>query len=70
MDQVVVGKEEHGKRRGAAGQGARRARALLARGALDGRRIERIVLADQAAPPAWLAAEARVEARVGPLLQA
>lgn len=55
---------------GAGFVGARLARALLARRALDGRRIERIVLADQAAPPAWLAAEARVEARVGPLLQA
>jgi nucleoside-diphosphate-sugar epimerase len=55
---------------GAGFVGARLARKLLARGALDGRRIERIVLADQAPPPPWLAADARIEARVGPLLAA
>ena len=55
---------------GAGFVGARLARALLARGTLDGRRIERIVLADQAAPPAWLAADVRVEARVARLLDA
>jgi D-erythronate 2-dehydrogenase len=48
--------------------GARLARALLARGALAGRRIERLVLADQFAAPADLAADARVQALTGPLL--
>jgi len=48
--------------------GARLARTLLARETLAGRRIESIVLADQAAPPADLLADARVSARVGPLL--
>jgi len=53
---------------GAGFVGARLARALLARGMLAGRRIERIVLADQAAAAPWLLADARVEARVGTLL--
>ena len=48
--------------------GARLARALLARGTLDGQRIERMVLTDIAPPPADLLADARVEARTGPLL--
>ena len=48
--------------------GSRLARALLARGALDGRGIERLVLADQSAPAADLAADRRVQAAVGPLL--
>jgi len=48
--------------------GARLARTLLARGTLNGARIERLVLADQFAPPDGLLADARVEARVGPLL--
>ena len=48
--------------------GARLARHLLARGTLSGRRIERVVLADQVAPPAALAADPRVETRVGKLL--
>ena len=48
--------------------GARLARHLLARGELGGRRIERLVLADQVAPPAALAADPRVETRVGKLL--
>ena len=48
--------------------GARLARTLLARGELAGRRIERMVLTDIAPPPADLAADARVEARTGPLL--
>jgi nucleoside-diphosphate-sugar epimerase len=48
--------------------GARLARTLLARGTLDGRRLERLVLADQVALPADLTADGRVEARVGPLL--
>ncbi|MFC5605710.1 D-erythronate dehydrogenase [Variovorax soli] len=48
--------------------GARLARTLLARGELAGQRIERVVLTDIAPPPADLAADARVEARTGPLL--
>jgi nucleoside-diphosphate-sugar epimerase len=53
---------------GAGFVGARLARALLARDTLAGRRIESLVLADQAAAPADLASDARVETRVGPLL--
>lgn len=53
---------------GAGFVGARLARTLLARGRLDGQTLERVVLADQFAPPADLAADARVEARTGPLL--
>jgi D-erythronate 2-dehydrogenase len=48
--------------------GARLARTLLARGELAGRRIERMVLTDIAPPPADLLADARVQARTGPLL--
>ena len=48
--------------------GARLARTLLARGTLGGERIERMVLTDIAPPPADLLADARVEARIGPLL--
>ncbi len=48
--------------------GARLARQLLARGQLAGRPIQRLVLADQVAPPAALLADPRVEARVGKLL--
>ena len=55
---------------GAGFVGSRLARALLLRGTLDGRRVERVVLADQAPPPAWLAGDPRIEARVGPLLAA
>lgn len=44
------------------------ARTLLARGSLDGRSIERLVLADQVTPAADVLADARVEAAVGPLL--
>ncbi|MBL8349145.1 MAG: NAD-dependent epimerase/dehydratase family protein [Burkholderiaceae bacterium] len=54
---------------GAGFVGARLARTLLQRGTLDGRTIGRIVLADQAAAPADLLADARVEGRVGALLQ-
>jgi nucleoside-diphosphate-sugar epimerase len=54
---------------GAGFVGARLARTLLQRGQLDGRAITRIVLADQAPAPADLLADARIEARVGPLLQ-
>lgn len=53
---------------GAGFVGARLARTLLQRGTLDGRPISRIVLADQAPARAELLADARVEARVGPLL--
>jgi nucleoside-diphosphate-sugar epimerase len=54
---------------GAGFVGARLARTLLQRGRLGGQAISRIVLADQAPAPADLLADARVEARVGPLLQ-
>ncbi len=47
--------------------GARLARALLQRGRLHGEPIERLVLADQVAPPADLAGHERIETRVGPL---
>ena len=53
---------------GAGFVGARLARTLLARGTLGGRPVTRMVLADRAAPPADLAADARVEARIGALL--
>jgi len=53
---------------GAGFVGARLARTLLQRGTLDGRTISRIVLADQAPARPELLADARVEARVGPLL--
>ncbi len=48
--------------------GTRLARALLARGSLNGAPIETLVLADQVAPRPDLAADARVQARVGSLL--
>ena len=48
--------------------GSRLARALLERGRLGGRTIERLVLADQVAPRAELTGDKRVETRVGPLL--
>ena len=48
--------------------GARLARSLLARGCLSNRSLSQLVLADQVAPPADLLADARVQARVGPLL--
>ena len=53
---------------GAGFVGARLARTLLARGRLNGQPLDRVVLADQFAPPADLAADPRVEARTGPLL--
>lgn len=53
---------------GAGFLGARLARTLLAKGTLAGTRIERLVIADQSAPPVDLAADARVEACTGPLL--
>jgi len=48
--------------------GARLARTLLKRGTLAGERIDRLLLTDIAPPPADLLADARVEARTGPLL--
>jgi nucleoside-diphosphate-sugar epimerase len=54
---------------GAGFLGARLARTLLARGALDGRAIDRIVLADLQPPPPDLLADARVQARTGALLE-
>ena len=53
---------------GAGFVGARLARTLLQRGTLQGRPITTIVLADQAPAPADLAADARVQVRMGPLL--
>ncbi len=53
---------------GAGFVGARLARTLLARGELAGRRISQLVLADQAPGRPELLADARVQARVGPLL--
>ena len=52
---------------GAGFLGARLARLLLDRGRLDGRTIERLVLADQVAPRPELTSDKRVETRVGPL---
>ncbi len=54
---------------GAGFVGARLARRLLARGTLGGQRITQLVVVDQAAAPAELLADARVQGRVGPLLQ-
>jgi nucleoside-diphosphate-sugar epimerase len=48
--------------------GARLARTLLQQGTLAGQRITNLVLTDIAPPPADLLADARVEARTGPLL--
>jgi len=48
--------------------GARLARTLLKRGTLAGQRITKMVLTDIAPPPADLLADARVEARTGPLM--
>lgn len=53
---------------GAGFVGARLARTLLAKGTLGGQKLDKVVLADQFAPPADLLADARVEARTGPLL--
>ena len=53
---------------GAGFVGTRLAQALLARGTLDGRPIGQLVLADMVAPREALLADARVQARVGPLL--
>ncbi|NRF70641.1 NAD-dependent epimerase/dehydratase family protein [Aquincola sp. S2] len=60
MDVLITG--------GAGFVGTRLARELLGRGELDGRAIRRLVLADQVAPPPALALDARVETRVGALL--
>ncbi|MFO1325905.1 MAG: D-erythronate dehydrogenase [Rubrivivax sp.] len=53
---------------GAGFVGARLARTLLARGTLDGRPVSQLVISDQAAAPADLLADARVQGRVGKLL--
>ena len=53
---------------GAGFLGARLAHTLLQRGTLDGRPVDRIVIADQAPPPLDLAADARVEVLTGDLL--
>lgn len=53
---------------GAGFVGVRLARALLARTELAGQALRHVVLADQAAAPADLLADPRVQARVGPLL--
>ena len=53
---------------GAGFVGSRLARTLLQRGTLDGRKIDKIVLADQAPARDELLADPRIEARVGPLL--
>ncbi len=53
---------------GAGFVGARLARTLLARGTLAGHAIDSLVLADHAAAPADLQADACVQARIGPLL--
>jgi D-erythronate 2-dehydrogenase len=53
---------------GAGFVGRRLATTLLARGTLAGRRVERIVLADQVQPPPGMLADARVQAWVAPLL--
>ncbi|MDP3082843.1 MAG: NAD-dependent epimerase/dehydratase family protein [Rubrivivax sp.] len=53
---------------GAGFVGSRLAQALLAQGSLAGRPLQTLVLADQAPPRAELLADARVQARVGPLL--
>ena len=49
--------------------GARLARSLLARGQLNGRAIESLVLTDQVAASADLLADTRVQGRIGPLLE-
>ena len=54
---------------GAGFVGARLARTLLARERLSGRRIEQIVLADQATAPADLLGDSRIQGRVGKLLE-
>ena len=55
---------------GAGFVGTRLARELLRKGSLAGRRIERLVLADQVQAGAELLADPRVMGRVGPLLAA
>ena len=49
--------------------GARLARTLLQRGELNGRAIERLVLADQVAAPADLMSNSKVDMRCGPLFE-
>ena len=54
---------------GAGFVGARLARALLARPHFSGRSVDQLVLADQFPVPADLLADARVQPRLGPLLE-
>jgi nucleoside-diphosphate-sugar epimerase len=54
---------------GAGFLGVRLARTLLERGRIAGKPIDRLVLADLAAPPADLLADARVQVRTGALLE-
>jgi D-erythronate 2-dehydrogenase len=53
---------------GAGFVGARLARTLLARGSLDGRAIDKVLVADQVPPPPDLAADPRVQVHTGDLL--
>ena len=53
---------------GAGFVGSRLARSLLSTGTLNGQKIEKIVIADQYAPPEFLLKDTRVECRTAPLL--
>jgi hypothetical protein len=53
---------------GAGFVGSRLARTLLAKGELNGQKIERLILADQFPAPTDLAADPRVSVKTGPLL--
>ena len=53
---------------GAGFLGSRLARTLLAKGALNEQKLDKIVLVDLSEPPADLLADARIEARTGRLL--
>ena len=53
---------------GAGFVGSRLARSLLNTGTLNGQKIEKIVIADQYAPPEFLLKDTRVECRTAPLL--
>ena len=53
---------------GAGFVGSRLARTLLAKGELNGQKIEHLILADQFPAPADLAADPRVSVKTGPLL--
>jgi nucleoside-diphosphate-sugar epimerase len=53
---------------GAGFVGSRLARSLLTQGSLGGQKIDKLVIADQYAPPDFLLKDPRVEARTAPLL--